>query len=397
MSALLIDRSHDLSRLREEGYEVDVRHGHVVVTNVPYVDSSRCVRRGMLIVALTTSGESTGPPPDHTVWWTGDMPCHCDGTPIQRMDTGQSGEQALAPDLVANRRFSSKPLPAGSYGDYYEQFTAYIRIISSEARELDPDATAATFAPVAASAEESVFVYHDSASSRAGIRMAAAKLELERVAIVGLGGTGSYVLDLVSKAPVREIHLFDGDQLLNHNAFRMPGAISLGDLDRRPLKVDRFAEVYGQLRRGVVPHPYALDGDNPHELAGMDFVFLCMDGGSDKKAVVTALETMEIPFVDTGMGLHEEAGEIAGIVRLTLSSPGRRSHVWKRDRITFDDPDGEHNEYSRNIQIAELNALNACLAVIRWKKYFGFYRDLEEEFFSLYTVDGNHLLNQEIA
>jgi hypothetical protein len=36
----------------------------------------------------------------------------------------------------------------------------------------------------------------------------------------GLGGTGSYILDLVSKTPVNEILLFDSDDFLQHNAFR---------------------------------------------------------------------------------------------------------------------------------------------------------------------------------
>jgi hypothetical protein len=45
----------------------------------------------------------------------------------------------------------------------------------------------------------------------------------------------------------------------------------------------------------------------------------------------------------------------------------------------------------------DLNALNACLAVIRWKRLYGFYRDLEGEHHSLYTIDGNHLLNEDHA
>jgi hypothetical protein len=63
--------------------------------------------------------------------------------------------------------------------------------------------------------------------------------------------------------------------------------------------------------------------------------------------------------------------------------------------VSFDDPDDEVNEYARNIQVADLNALNACLAVIRYKKHLGFYRDLEREHNSLYTIDGNHLLNED--
>ena len=52
------------------------------------------------------------------------------------------------------------------------------------------------------------------------------------------------------------------------------------------------------------------------------------------------------------------------------------------------------NDYSRNIQIAELNALNAALAVIKWKKFLGFYVDIEQEHSSYYQIDGNHIVNE---
>jgi hypothetical protein len=396
MSTRLIARSPDLSRLREEGYEVRVRDDHVVIANVPYVDSQREVGRGSMVIALTTSGECTGPPPDHTVWWAGSMPCHQDGTPISRIDAG-AVEQELAPGLTVQHRFSSKPQPAGRYDDYHAQFTAYIRLISHEAQAIDPDATAATFAPVEAGEEESVFRYHDSASSRAGIKMASAKLELGKVAIVGVGGTGSYVLDLVAKTPVGEIHLFDDDVLLNHNAFRAPGAASLPDLQERPLKVEYFASIYDRMRRQVIAHPVRLGAANADALAGVDFVFLCMDGGPDKRALIGRLEALGIAFIDVGMGLDEQDGSIGGILRVTTSTPRQRQHVWDFGRISFEDPDDEANEYARNIQVADLNSLNACLAVIRWKRLFGFYRDLENEHHSLYTIDGNHLLNEDQA
>lgn len=393
MSTRLIAHSPDLSRLREDGFEVDVRDDHVIVTNVPYVNQEREVCRGTLAIPLTTAGERTGEPPDHTAWWEGSMPCHQDGTPIERIAAG--GGQQLALGLKVDFRFSSKPQPGGRYADYYEQFSAYIRIISHEAQCRDGAATAATFAPVETTEDESVFRYHDSASSRAGIKMASAKLELGRLAIVGVGGGGSYVLDLTAKTPVREIHLFDGDVLLNHNAFRAPGAVSLEELRERPFKVDYFARVYDRLRRQIVPHAYRLGEHNAHELEGMDFVFLCMDGGPDKRAVVERLEAMEVPFIDVGLGLEERDGSIGGILRVTTSTCRQRQHVWDLGRISFEDPDDEANEYVRNIQVADLNALTACLAVVRWKKLFGFYRDLEEEHHALYTVDGNHLLNED--
>lgn len=380
--------------MRDEGYEISVRGGHVVVANVPYVTGERAVERASLVIALTESGDRTGSPPDHTVMWTGEMPCHQDGTPIARIDAGAT-PQDLGDGLVVRHRFSSKPLPAGRYDDYYAQFAAYARIVSYEAQALDPTATACTFAPVETSEDDTVFVYADTASSRAGIQAASEKLRAGKLVIVGLGGTGSYVLDLLAKAPVGEIHLYDGDDLLNHNAFRAPGAVPFEALQGRPKKVDYFAGLYSQMRRGIHAHAYHLDASNVHELNDADFVFLCMDSGPDKRAIVEHLMASETPFVDSGMGLHEEGGAVAGIVRATSCTSSRQDHVL--GRVSFEDPDDGVNEYVRNIQVADLNALNAALAVIRWKKHCGFYRDLEGEHHTLYTVDGNHLLNEDSA
>jgi hypothetical protein len=43
--------------------------------------------------------------------------------------------------------------------------------------------------------------------------------------------------------------------------------------------------------------------------------------------------------------------------------------------------------------MVELNSLSAALAVIRWKKLRGFYADTESETTSIYTVDGNAIIN----
>ena len=64
-----------------------------------------------------------------------------------------------------------------------------------------------------------------------------------------------------------------------------------------------------------------------------------------------------------------------------------------RSRVSFEDAPGE-DDYNRNIQIADLNALNAALAVIKYKKLFGFYRDLKSEHHSQLSIDTNLLLNE---
>ena len=60
--------------------------------------------------------------------------------------------------------------------------------------------------------------------------------------------------------------------------------------------------------------------------------------------------------------------------------------------------DADDDIYNENIQIAELNSLNACLAVIKWKKYIGFYQDKNHENFTYYsTNDHNFLENDHCA
>ncbi|MPN63023.1 hypothetical protein SDC9_210777 [bioreactor metagenome] len=96
-------------------------------------------------------------------------------------------------------------------------------------------------------------------------------------------------------------------------------------------------------------------------------------------------------FVDVGMGLELVDGTLGGILRVTTSTPDKREHV-HQGRVSFAGSK-EENIYSSNIQVADLNALNAVMAIIKWKKLKGFYRDLEREYHSTYTTDGNMLLN----
>ncbi len=51
----------------------------------------------------------------------------------------------------------------------------------------------------------------------------------------------------------------------------------------------------------------------------------------------------------------------------------------------------------RNIQIADLNAFNACFAVMAWKKLRGFYFDLGKERFSSLSVANSLHVKGDIA
>ena len=259
------------------------------------------------------------------------------------------------------------------------------------AQSLDASVTAKTFRPSPAPSE-SVFQYPDTASSRAQISEISRKLESERVGIIGLGGTGAYVLDFVAKTPVAEIRGFDHDLFLTHNAFRAPGAPSIETLRDRPSKAEYYGDQYSRMHRRIAVHECALDETNVDLLNGLDFVFLCIDDGPAKAPIVEHLEGMDIPFVDTGLGVESNEGMLGGIVRVTTSTPSRRDHF--RKRVSFADPSVDA-EYATNIQIAELNAINAGFAVVRWKMIRGFYRDLEGDLHLTYSIDVNQLLSED--
>ncbi|MBK8324824.1 MAG: ThiF family adenylyltransferase [Betaproteobacteria bacterium] len=148
------------------------------------------------------------------------------------------------------------------YVDYYEKVHSYASAISSPAKVLDPEATPLTRRVCESEDEDSPFAYMDTASARAEINMVTRKLAADRIAIVGLGGTGSYVLDLLSKCPIKEIHIFDGDTFSSHNAFRAPGAIAKEDLGKQPLKADYFHGVYSRLHLKIIAHPEYIDAGN---------------------------------------------------------------------------------------------------------------------------------------
>lgn len=391
MSASLISHSPDLGRLVEDGYELQILAGHLVLHNIPYVDSQGKIRRGKLVSTLDLAGDRTVKPSTHVVMFAGDHPCDRSGKKLRNLEHSTE-VKTIADGVTVNRSFSSKP-PDG-YTDYYHKMTTYVTMISGHAEQIDPSVTARTFQVIESADGGSPFNYIDNASGRAGITAHSKKLDLAKVAILGLGGTGSYVLDLVAKTPVLEIHIYDGDWFVQHNAFRSPGAASVEELRARQRKVDYYQGKYAPMRRGIVPHPVYVDETNVHELRGFDFVFLCMDGRPGKEAVIRKLEEFGVPFIDTGMGIEDSEDGLRGVLRVTTSTPGQRSHVWDKRRIPFANGDAD-DIYASNIQVADLNALNAVLAVIRWKKYFGFYADLEAEHFTTYTIDGNTMTNED--
>lgn len=393
MSPPLTNRNPDLARLVQDGFELAILYGHLVITGVPYVTSRREIRLGTLVSDMSSiSGDVTASPiRQHVAMFAGEYPCDHEGKPLEHMRHG-SGDQILGPGLIVNHSFSKKPREG--YRDYHHKMTTYVDMIERHAKVIDPNVTARTHRFVESDDPQSPFHYPDTASGRVGITNIMRKLGLARVCIFGVGGTGSYILDLVAKTPVREIAIFDDDTFLQHNAFRAPGAPSADELKKLPKKADYLAGIYSRMHRGIVPHTFAIAEDTISKIGVLDFAFICMDPGTPKRLLVEYLEQNGMPFVDVGMGIEMIDDGLTGLVRVTTSTPEKRDHVRENSRISFKDG-GKDNIYSKNIQIADLNALNAALAVIRWKKHLGFYKDLGREHYAHYALNGNVIVNED--
>ncbi len=392
LSQQLINRNLDLRRLRDEGYSVQILANHLVVSDVPYVTTERQIETGTLVSELTLAGDATRKPDTHVVLFSGKVPCDSAGHPLTSIVLSNRRRE-IVPGLEVNHQFSSKP--ADGYRDYHHKMTTYATLISGPAGKLDSGVTARKCRVIENVEDDSVFNYAETASVRAGITVLTQKLKCGPVGIIGLGGTGGYILDFLAKTPVEAIHLFDGDRFLQHNAFRDPGAPSRETLDMAPVKSAYFTDVYSNMRRNIFAHGYVTES-TAHELQGMEFVFVAVDDGASRdgvlsrKYIVEKLRKFRVPFIDVGMGVLENEGSLIGQLRVTSCTDLDNDEILSR--IPYEGV--VDNDYSRNIQIAELNALNAALAVIKWKKTLGFYCDLDGENLSYYQIDGNSIINE---
>ncbi len=125
----------------------------------------------------------------------------------------------------------------------------------------------------------------------------------------------------------------------------------------------------------------------------MTFAFVCVDKGSARAEIFELLISLGIPFIDVGMGLNRKEGPLAGTLRATYYPPDKAAQV--RDAQLAELADHPDDEYRAQVQISELNAMNAFLAVMRYKQLRGFYLDKQAPFHMLFDTAEIKLFRQE--
>ncbi|RDI37531.1 ThiF family adenylyltransferase [Falsibacillus pallidus] len=387
MSIPLIDHNTDLKKLKVEGYNVLIINSNLVIKGVPYVNKEKKILFGTIYCPLTLSGDMTVPPQDHTVRFVGEHPCDQFGNE-EKSYVHSHQSNTLTGDIIGSYYFSSKP-QNGSYSDFYTKMKKYIDLLSAPAKSIDSSVSAQNFAYENYN-NDSVFKYPDTNSARAGVAHLSERLGGQKIAIVGLGGTGSFVLDFVIKTPVAQISIFDGDEMYNHNSFRIPGAMDLEELKLRPSKVSYLKRMYDKFRNGITAHEVFLDDSNVNLLYGHDFVFLAVDQATAKQPIIDYLIASGIPFVDLGMGISLVQDSLRGVIRKTLVTPDNKSYL---NKIAIGQA-ADEDIYATNIQIAELNALNAVMGVIAWKKMNGIYLSEDAFMHSTFILDEEEINNE---
>lgn len=218
---------------------------------------------------------------------------------------------------------------------------------------------------------------------RSGVAAIQDRIRGQSIAIIGLGGTGAYVLDMIAKTPVGEIHLVDDDYIDWHNFMRAPGAPTGEEIDSLMEikqsgtdcfgKVDYYYSKYESLREGIHAHTVRLDSlSKCNEFFGehrIDYAFVCIDQDENSESprqdvVYSALSEAGIPFVDSGISISLDNDAVSGAVTTSAYSAG--SLEWKTGV-----PNASLRNKGlgyRNVQLPEVNALAASLAVMEWRR-----------------------------
>ncbi|MCY3736833.1 MAG: ThiF family adenylyltransferase [Gemmatimonadaceae bacterium] len=308
---------------------------------------------------------------------------HADGTPVGNQVGGDA------------RTWSSISIRRGSQGSPEEDGSAF-DVVHRYAKHIVGAVSAAGYSEPTALAMSDPFHIPNTFETRAAIAPVQDRIRGQRIAIIGLGGTGAYLLDVISKTPVSEIHLLDSDCVDWHTLKRAPGAPTAEEIEQvrsgTLLKVHYYHSKYGAFRAGIHPHPVRVDSPSMFSEFvsdhAIDYTFVCIDQLTDgdsarQDAVYRAVTEAGVPFIDSGVSITLEGCTVRGAV--TTSAYDAGSDAWK-DAIPNARLVGGAPGY-RNVQLPEVNAAAAAFAVMEWRRRTGQYVSETPSFYQKYRLE----------
>ena len=380
MSNSPIDRSPDLTSLKVARYPLELRGAYLIIKNVPYLENAAGqLARADMVTSIEFADNTATAPSDHTVWWTGNPPFRADGSSMESYLSCRTWAEGhdIGEGVTAYMQWSRKLVVNGkkrAYVDYEEKVTTYIAEVAGQADIKHPGVLeAAKTGEAPTIALNSRFKYIDTNTYRYGLKGIEQRIENEIVAIVGVGGTGSYLMDILAKTNVKGLHLFDRDVLKQHNAFRMCGAARIEELGGSCSKVEWYRRTYSAIREeGIHVHTEELTGNCKDALAKFTTVFIAVDDLTVRRGLQAACNQLGIYHVSVGIGVEVEGetnDQLGGNVKVeTAFRP-------KHPRPIQVPPEERPDQAYGIVQTAELNMLGAALAVVEWKAKAGIYRN----------------------
>ena len=400
MSSSLISRNDDLSALVKAGYRVKIRGAYLVVEGIPYVAECGGIKKADIVTSLELSEDRTKPPDDHTVWWTGGMPHKADGESMEGYLCCKKWEDGhnIGEGVTVYMRWSRKPREkniARKYMNYQEKIDTYVDEVAGQAESKQPGILMTAKSGENPEVESNTrFVYLNTSPYRDGTKGVEQNIEEEIIAVVGVGGSGSYLIDILAKTNIKELHMYDNDVMEQHNAFRVAGAARVGELRSGKYKVHWHQERYAEIRKeGLYAHPVKLDDENMQCLRICTTVFIAVDELETRRKIQRICNDMEILHISVGVGLEmegEKNNEIGGMVKVETDY-----QVGKYEKQGAENLDNREDDvYGNNIQTAELNMLGAALAITEWKARRGVYRNERDEGIDrvIYSVTTGNIL-----
>lgn len=147
-------------------------------------------------------------------------------------------------------------------------------------------------------------------------------LENYQVAVVGVGGGGSQVVQQLAHIGIGTICVFDSDCMAKNNQNRQVGSRE-NDIVNQTLKVDIAERLTEGIRPGtqMVKVPYRWQ-ERAELLRECHVVFGCVDSFCDRSELEASCRRYMQPLIDIGMDVHSIGDEYAIGGQVILSMPG---------------------------------------------------------------------------
>ena len=359
------------------GWHIEVSGDHIAVASVPYRQQDGASGVCQITVWVHEDGRTMNAPPNGS-----------GATHAARLEgvTGGKAYQTNGEPLGnviwtdnTNECVISIKLDSGNYSDAWHALLVYSSIVAGAAQaggEQEPQRIGR------------VFQFEILGENTPDIREWQDKASGQKIGIVGLGGVGLWLLDLMSKTEVGEIRIWDGDHMEGRNLVRAPGWAGQDSIGKN--KAEYFGQLYSQFRTGISIYPEYLDPSDPSDIFdGLDFVFIAIDNTETRAALCERLEQSGVPFVDVGMGIERQQGEVRGSLQVFFS--GGDAGRW---RVGIPTVVGVGEQEYHILQLADLGVLNASLAVGVWRRHIGQYAEDSKEWLVRYSVESNSLLKR---